>query len=184
MFADASVWWQSAGVSNSQRPLSEGGTSHSLPSPLSSDVSDQMMYIQGTPASWKYIPILITYKLILMTRRIYMSRLITKPTKWQVHPAKTQISLGICPVWSVFAVRMKKAWVVSYPLSGQRRLWSDWAHSYFAGFVMSRLIFSQVPAIAWLWWLGYSTASFVVHLCFCAYIKCNKNSAVVDVSPA
>ena len=27
----------------------------------------------------------------------------------------------------VFAVRMRKAWVLSYPLSGQRRLWSDWA---------------------------------------------------------
>ena len=27
----------------------------------------------------------------------------------------------------VFAVRMKKAWVLSYPLSAQRRLWSDWA---------------------------------------------------------
>ena len=25
-----------------------------------------------------------------------------------------------------FAVRMKKAWVLSYPLSAQRRLWSDW----------------------------------------------------------
>ena len=41
--------------------------------------------------------------------------------------AKTEISLGICPVWSVFAVRMKKAWVLSYPLSAQWRLWSDWA---------------------------------------------------------
>ena len=50
----------------------------------------------------------------------------------------------------VFAVRMKKAWVLSYPLSAQRRLWSDWAdaqadlslrwaHSHFIGFVMSRL---------------------------------------------
>ena len=29
----------------------------------------------------------------------------TKPTKWPVSPAKTQISLSICPVWSVFAVR-------------------------------------------------------------------------------
>ena len=29
-----------------------------------------------------------------------MSRLITKPTNWQVRPAKTQISLGIRPVWS------------------------------------------------------------------------------------
>ena len=25
----------------------------------------------------------------------------TKPTKWHVRPAKTQISLGICPLWSV-----------------------------------------------------------------------------------
>ena len=56
-----------------------------------------------------------------------MSRLMTKPTK------KTHISLGVrpgwCvrPGWSVFAVRMKKAWVFSYPLSAQRRLWSDWA---------------------------------------------------------
>ena len=52
----------------------------------------------------------------------------------------------------VLAVRMKKAWVFSYPLSAQRRLWSDWAdaqadlsllraHSHFVGFVMSRLIF-------------------------------------------
>ena len=52
----------------------------------------------------------------------------------------------------VFAVCMKKAWVLSYPLSAQRRLWSDradaqadlslrWVHTYFLGFVMSRLIF-------------------------------------------
>ena len=76
----------------------------------------------------------------------------------------SQISLGIRPVWSeysdqpghppslirVFAVRMKKAWVLCYPLSAQRRLWSDWvcaqadlslrwAYSYFVGFVMSSL---------------------------------------------
>ena len=29
-----------------------------------------------------------------------MSRLVIKPTKWHVHPANTQISLGIHPVWS------------------------------------------------------------------------------------
>ena len=63
----------------------------------------------------------------------------------------------------VFAVLMKKAWVLSYPLSAQRRLWSDWvdaqadpslrwdwadaqadqslcwAHSHFVGFDMRRL---------------------------------------------
>ena len=55
-----------------------------------------------------------------------MSCLITKPMKWHVRPAKTQISLGIRPVWSVFAVRIKKHWVLSYPSSAQQRLWSDW----------------------------------------------------------
>ena len=51
----------------------------------------------------------------------------------------------------VFAFRMKKPWVLSYPLSAQRRLWPDWAdaqadlnlrwaHTHFVGFVMSRLI--------------------------------------------
>ena len=40
-----------------------------------------------------------------------------KTKQMTVRPAKTQISLGIRPVWSVFAVRMKKAWVLSYPLS-------------------------------------------------------------------
>ena len=42
----------------------------------------------------------------------------------------------------VFAVRMKKAWVLSYPLSAQRNqadLSLRWAHSHFAGFVMWRL---------------------------------------------
>ena len=54
----------------------------------------------------------------------------------------------------VFAVRKKKAWVLSYPLSAPRRLWSDWAgaqtdlslrwaHSHFVGFDMSRVIFFQ-----------------------------------------
>ena len=52
----------------------------------------------------------------------------------------------------VFAVRKKKAWVLSCPLSEQRRHWSDWAdaqadlslhwaHSHFVGFVTRRLIY-------------------------------------------
>ena len=44
----------------------------------------------------------------------------TKPTKWHVRPAKTQISLGICPVWSESL------------LSAWRKLGSlatHWAHS-------------------------------------------------------
>ena len=54
----------------------------------------------------------------------------------------------------VFAVRMKKAWVLRYPLSAQRRLWSDWAdaqadlslrwvHTHLVCFVMSRLKYFQ-----------------------------------------
>ena len=81
---------------------------------------------------------------------IKMSRLMTKPTKWHVRPAKIQISLGIRRVWSVFPVGMKKAWVLSYPLNVERRLWSDWAdaladlslrwmYSHFVGFVTRRL---------------------------------------------
>ena len=58
----------------------------------------------------------------------------------------------------VFAVHMKKALVLSYPLSAQRRLWSDWAdaqadlnlrwaHSHFIDFVMRRLIYVLVYRI-------------------------------------
>ena len=54
---------------------------------------------------------------------------------------------------SVFAVRMKTAWTLSYPLSAQLRLWSyridaqvdlslRRAHSHFVGFVMRRLSYS------------------------------------------
>ena len=57
----------------------------------------------------------------------------------------------------VFAVRMKKAWVLSYLLSTQQRLWSDWAdaqadpslrwvHIHFVGFVMSRLNYTDIAA--------------------------------------
>ena len=62
----------------------------------------------------------------------------------------------------VFAVCMKKAWVLSYPLSTQQRLWSDWAdaqadmslrwaHSHFVGFVMRRLI------LLWIFFQNHMT---------------------------
>ena len=55
----------------------------------------------------------------------------------------------------VFAVRMKKAWVLSYPLSTQRRVWSDWAdaqadlslrwvHSHFFGSFLSTINVFQI----------------------------------------
>ena len=51
---------------------------------------------------------------------ICLNRLMTKPTKWQVHPAKTQISLGIRPVWSESSL---SAW------RKLRSLATHWVHS-------------------------------------------------------
>ena len=61
----------------------------------------------------------------------------------------------------VFAVRMKKAWVLSYPLSALQILWSDWAdaqadlslhwaQSHFVGFDMRWLIYQLLQ-----WIVGY-----------------------------
>ena len=49
-----------------------------------------------------------------------MSRLKTKPTKWSVRPAKTQINLGIRPVWSESSL---SAWRSTGTLA------THWAHS-------------------------------------------------------
>ena len=57
----------------------------------------------------------VTWKCIFCS-----SRLMPKPAKWHLHPAKTQISLGVCPVWSESA------------LSAWRKLGSlatHWEHS-------------------------------------------------------
>ena len=60
--------------------------------------------------------------------------------KWPIHPVKIQISLAI----RVFTVGLKKPWVLSYPLSTQRRLISlsgcpadptlRWVHRSFCWF--------------------------------------------------
>ena len=54
---------------------------------------------------------------------VYMSRLMTKPTNSPVRPAKTQISLGIRPIWPESSLSpMKNALIFSYQLSAQWRL--------------------------------------------------------------
>ena len=81
---------------------------------------------------------------------IQMSHLMTKPTKWLCTQQRLRSAWHPPSLIWVFAVGMKKAWILSYPLSAQRRLWSNWAdaqadlslhweHSYFVGFVMLRL---------------------------------------------
>ena len=75
----------------------------------------------------------------------------TKPTKWPVRPTKTDQPGHPPSLIRVFTVRMKKHWVLSYPISAQRRLWSVWvlaqadlsllgAKVIFFGFAMCRLI--------------------------------------------
>ena len=49
-----------------------------------------------------------------------MSRLMTKPTKWPVRPAKTQLNLDIRPVWSESSL---SAWRKIGALA------AHWAHS-------------------------------------------------------
>ena len=68
-------------------------------------------------------------KILLIGWVQQMSRLRTKPTKWHVCPAKTQISLGIRPVRWVFAVRMMPSLI-----------WVFTGHTcHFVGFVMRRI---------------------------------------------
>ena len=51
-----------------------------------------------------------------------------KTNKMTCAPSKDSDQTGHPPsLIRVFAVRMKKAWILNYPLSEQRRLWSDWA---------------------------------------------------------
>ena len=58
-----------------------------------------------------------------------------KTNKMSVRPAKTQISLGIRPVWSVPSL--------------SRLIWDFAGHSHFVGFVMSRLICSAIWSTWW-----------------------------------
>ena len=81
-----------------------------------------------------------------------------KSNKMSVCPANDSDQPGHPPsLIRVFAFCTKKAWVLSYPLSAQRRLWSDWAdaqadlslrwaHSHYVGFIMSRPIYTHLAA--------------------------------------
>ena len=82
---------------------------------------------------------------------LYMSHLMTKPTKW-LGPAKTEISLCIHPVWSEASLCAQLVATCKDPsfLHADSEDWSDWAdaqadlslcwgHMPFVGFVMRRL---------------------------------------------
>ena len=67
---------------------------------------------------------------------------------------ETPNSLGICQDWPFFAVCMKKAWVLSYPLRAQRRLWSHWADLSLRCVHMS------------FWWFCHNVAQMYVRLLY------------------
>ena len=87
------------------------------------------------------------------TSKWRMSRIMTKPTKWHVRPAKTQISLDIRPDRSESSL---SAWRKLGSLATQwahSKDWSDWAdsdqslrwtHTHFLGFLMRCLIWCRV----------------------------------------
>ena len=85
----------------------------------------------------------------------YLSHLMTKPAKWHIRPAKTQISLGICLVWSESSLCTQ--WVAKdqsflhadsedYDQTGwmPRLIWVfAGCTCHFVGFVMRWLIFKM-----------------------------------------
>ena len=68
-------------------------------------------------------------------RPLYLSRDMSKRTMWLCFQRKYPPSRI-----RVFAVRMKKPWVLDYPLNDAKSdLSLPWAHTHFVDFVMSRL---------------------------------------------
>ena len=84
-------------------------------------LSHDMANIYHIQRSWQSRNIQwISYILSVGISYCIIEPLMTKPAKWHVRPAKTQISLGICPIWSESS------------LSAWRKLGSlatHWAHS-------------------------------------------------------
>ena len=77
-------------------------------------------------------------------------------------PSEDSDQPGHPPVWSVFAPRMEKAWVLSYPLSAQRRLWSDWADVSDCRFGVSPVNYPDAQADLSLRWVHTHFVGFVM----------------------
>ena len=102
--------------------------------------------------NWYHFSSLLKTLSLMMMILWNLSHLMTKPIKWSVCPAKTQISLGICPVWSESSQYAQ--WVAEDPMclhadsedsdqTGRmpRLIWVfDGRTDHFAGFVELQLI--------------------------------------------
>ena len=115
------------------------------------------VFVLGRPALQQVLS--LHWIVTTVTPPTQMSRIVTKPTKSHVRPTKTKISLGIRPVWSVFAVCLKKARILSYPLSAKqgsdqtwrmpRLIWVfAWRTCHFVGFVTMRLKYEVLSPFA------------------------------------
>ena len=92
----------------------------------------------GPAAGWIAFayPIIIGYSIVFckiqyFTKHYRMSFLLyIRISDFQSHldrrTTETETHAHLLPVWSVFAVRIQKPWILSYPLIAHQRFWSDW----------------------------------------------------------
>ena len=126
---------------------------NSLSSGLKKTTTESTTSLLSREFTYMYLLILniVTYLVILRLSAerccfwgvfsLYKIQCHDKTNKMACAPSEDSDQPGHPPsLIRVFAVRMKKAWVLSYLLSAQRRLSSDWSHSHCVGFVMRRLI--------------------------------------------
>ena len=113
----------------------------------------------------------------------HLSRDMTKPTKWLC--AQRRLRSAWAPsLVRVFAVRLKKAWVLSCPLSAQQRLWSDWADAQAdlsLRWAHSHFVFwgSMLTKLQWLHnnltsWINYPKGLWLQHLWIIIYLVSRK----------
>ena len=98
--------------------------------------------------TWSEIPKTHFRVMWLIWRVVHFSHLMTKPTKWHVRPSKTQISLGICAVWSESSLSAWRnigssaaCWVHRKDSDQTGLIWVSTGRTcHFIGFVMRWLI--------------------------------------------
>ena len=112
-----------AGPEDQTRDLNTSQTEHPT------DLVSLSQAVSFTWGKWLKIPIIFATDEYSTIR--HLSCNMTKPTKWPVRPAKTQISMGICLVWS-------KSLLYTWRNLGSLATW--WAHS--EG--------SKMPSLIWV----------------------------------
>ena len=122
-----------------------------------------------------------------------MSRLMTKPTKWPLRPVKTQISLGIRPIWSESSGAQWVAKDSSFLHADSKdsdqtgrtpRL--NWVFAgrtcHFVGFVMRRLICFQTPfTLLYIWFFIKISYNLVVQVYHFTIVIMSPNFGLGDI---